>query len=247
MGRWTVPDGGVPKVGPPDEVDGTEARLQRLIQMIIDFAVDALGADGATLTIGEREIYSTVKTSDSRLVHIDEAQYEAKDGPCIQALLQNDEPIVVDDFSEDERWQHVADLATQLGIHSSLSVGVSIDHDQALGASLNFYSREQRHFAEEQIRSGQLLAAQLGTAISTAELHRATARLAHELANALRSRAVIDQAKGMLMRERRCTADDAFDILRKTSQNKNVRLAEVAARLVAAAQRSGSIDPDGVL
>jgi AmiR/NasT family two-component response regulator len=65
-------------------------------------------------------------------------------------------------------------------------------------------------------------------------MHRATARLARELSKALESRAVIEQAKGMIMRERECGADEAFDVLRRASQHQNIRLAEVAARLVAA-------------
>jgi AmiR/NasT family two-component response regulator len=58
----------------------------------------------------------------------------------------------------------------------------------------------------------------------------------------LQSRAVIDQAKGMIMRERGCDADQAFDVLRSLSQNRNVRLAEIAAELVAAGQSGEPYD-----
>jgi GAF domain-containing protein len=223
------------------EVDATEVRLQRLVNMIVDFAVDTLGADGATLTVGHDGGYSTVRTSDSRLVHIDEAQYESRAGPCIQASRQ-DEPVVVEEFDDDSRWQPVAELARELGVHSSLSVGVRADHDRNLAASLNFYSRTPRHFGEERINTGRAFAEQLGTALSGAEMHRATARLAAEMSKALQSRAVIDQAKGMIMRERGCDADQAFDVLRSLSQNRNVRLAEIAAELVAAGQSGEPYD-----
>ena len=223
------------------DADATEVRLQRLVNMIIEFAVDSLGADGATLTVGHGSAFSTVKTSDTRLVHIDEAQYEAKDGPCIQALGQGS-TVVVEEFDDDRRWPHVAELAQQLGVHSSLSVGVGIDHADQLGASLNFYSRGRRHFGDEHVRLGNAFAAQLATALSSAEMHRATARLAGELGEALKSRAVIDQAKGMIMRERGCNADEAFDMLRRTSQNRNVRLADVAAGLVDDAMAGRAFD-----
>lgn len=222
-------------------VDAAEVRLQRLVNMIVEFAVDAVGCDGATLTVESGGTFSTVRTSDSRLVHIDEAQYEARSGPCIEALSRPD-PVIVEDFVEDGRWPNVAELALSLGVKSSLSVGVRIDADKKLAASLNFYSRERRHFADEHVRSGQSFSAQLGAALSSAQMHRATARLASEMAQALQSRAVIDQAKGMVMRERGCTADEAFDVLRGVSQTRNVRLADVAGRIVSDGRSGRTFD-----
>jgi GAF domain-containing protein len=223
------------------ELDAAEVRLQRLINMMVEFAVDAVGCDGATLTMANRGTYSTVRTSDARLVHIDEAQYEARSGPCVEASGRS-EPVIVDDFAEDERWRNVAQLARELGVRSSLSVGVRIDHDQELAGSVNFYSRRPRRFGDEQVRSGKALAAQLGAALSSAHMHQATARLASEMAAALKSRAVIDQAKGMIMRARGCNADEAFDVLRRVSQSRNTRLAEIAARVVEAAQSGEEYD-----
>jgi AmiR/NasT family two-component response regulator len=58
--------------------------------------------------------------------------------------------------------------------------------------------------------------------------------MSENLQHALASRAVIDQALGIIMGQNRCTADEAFDILRATSQNRNVKLRDVAAAMVAA-------------
>jgi AmiR/NasT family two-component response regulator len=81
------------------------------------------------------------------------------------------------------------------------------------------------------------LAQQLAAAIESVEAYRSTAKLARELGEAMRSRAVIEQAKGILMAERHIGADEAFDQLAKLSQQANVKLRDVAGRLVA--ERSG--------
>lgn len=63
-----------------------------------------------------------------------------------------------------------------------------------------------------------------------------------QLREALRSRSTIEQAKGLVMAERRCTPDEAFKYLVKLSNDTNVRVADVAAALVYRAQ-GGGVDP----
>ena len=58
------------------------------------------------------------------------------------------------------------------------------------------------------------------------------AELTEDLQVALAGRAIIDQALGIVMGQRRCTADEAFEVLREVSQTSNIKLREVAARLI---------------
>ena len=58
--------------------------------------------------------------------------------------------------------------------------------------------------------------------------------MSQHLQNALASRAVIDQALGIIMGQNRCTADEAFDLLRTISQNRNIKLRDIAAELITA-------------
>lgn len=73
---------------------------------------------------------------------------------------------------------------------------------------------------------------QLGVAVASATLYAESSALAHQLQQALESRAVIEQAKGILMAAQRCSADAAFNILVRASQNQNRKLWAIASEIV---------------
>jgi AmiR/NasT family two-component response regulator len=78
----------------------------------------------------------------------------------------------------------------------------------------------------------ETFAGHAAVAVANAHLYETTAALADQMKQAMATRAVIEQAKGIIMRDRGCTADDAFDALVKLSQEAHVKLREVAQRLV---------------
>jgi GAF domain-containing protein len=218
--------------------DAAETRLNRLLNLILETAVDVLTFDAATVTVRHSDQgLATIAATDQRLVELDDAQYESRQGPCL-AVLEAGEPIYLEDASkEDDRWQHFTRTAAQLGVHSTLSVHVPTDAGE-VAASLNLYARRRLELAGLQMSAAESFAQQLAAAIQSVEAYRSTAKLARELAEAMRSRAVIEQAKGILMAEQHIGAEEAFDRLAALSQQANVKLREVAARLVA--DRSGS-------
>ena len=132
----------------------------------------------------------------------------------------------------EDGWRQFADAAEALGIKSSLSVRLDLDDADELAASLNLYSRTQRERSEERIRQASLFASQLAAAMQSIDAYQAAERLAAGLATAMRSRAAIEQAKGILMAERNVSAEEAFDLLRQASQNENRKLRDVARQLV---------------
>ena len=101
-----------------------------------------------------------------------------------------------------------------------------------LAASLNLYSKQRLEASSEQVEHAAQFAEQLAAAIVSVDAHRSTAKLARDLAEAMRTRAVIEQAKGILMSDKRITADQAFDQLAQLSQHSNIKLHDVARRLV---------------
>src|SRR4051812_32241845 len=211
-------------------------RLNRLLGMILGSAVEGLGFDAATITARDGDQVATVAATDQRLVGLDEAQYESGEGPCL-AVLDRHDPIYLDDASEgDDRWQHFAQTASRLGVGSSLSVHLPVDSDTVAG-SLNLYAKRQRGLGDEGIGEALPYAAQLAAAMETINAYRSTATLARNMAEAMRTRAVIEQAKGILMADKQVSADDAFDLLRRASQRSNTKLHDVARRLVE--ERSG--------
>jgi transcriptional regulator with GAF, ATPase, and Fis domain len=135
--------------------------------------------------------------------------------------------------STESRWPDWTDRAVEAGVHSSLSIGLPI-HEEVT-AALNVYATEPEAFDDDAIVLGQTFAGYAAVAIANAHLYDAQASLAQHMEAAMQSRAVIEQAKGIIMGSRRCTADDAFAILTKVSQETNRKLRDVAAALVATA------------
>jgi AmiR/NasT family two-component response regulator len=102
-----------------------------------------------------------------------------------------------------------------------------------VAAAVNFYAKRRLDLGEEEIRAAASFAHQVAAAIQSVEAYRSTARLARDMAEAMRSRAVIEQAKGILMADERIDSAQAFDRLKQLSQHANLKLRDVAQRLVA--------------
>ena len=214
-----------------DRPDAAEVRLNRLLNLILESAVEALGFDGATVSACHDDDVATIATTDQRMLALDDAQYETGEGPCLRVLDPHD-PISVDDAARSEdRWEHFARTASHLGIHSTLSMHLPVD-SEGLTASLNLYSKRRRDLGAEELRRAVPFAEQLASAIISVDAHRSTAKLARDLAEAMRSRAVIEQAKGIIMADRRIDADAAFEQLVRLSQHANIKVRDVARRLV---------------
>jgi GAF domain-containing protein len=209
--------------------DAAEVRLNRLLNLILETAVEAIGFSAATVSARHGGDVSTVGATDQRLIGLDDAQYAAG-GPCIETLDQSD-PIFLEDASSDERWQHFAQTASQLGVKSSLSVHVPTDSEE-VAASLNLYSRERIDLSARQLQMATTYAEQLAATLQSVDAYTSTATLARNMAEAMRSRAVIEQAKGILMADDRISDEEAFRQLAKLSQVANVKLRDVARRIV---------------
>jgi hypothetical protein len=219
---------------PPEreqEPDAAEVRLNRLLNLILEGAVEALGYDAATVSARHGDDLATIAATDQRFIELDDAQYESGLGPCLEVLEPRD-PIAVADAGEaGDRWEQFSRTASQLGVRSTLSIHLPVDTDET-AASLNLYSRQRLELAAGQVEAAGPFAEQLAAAIHGVEANRATAKLARDMAEAIRSRAVIEQAKGMIMSDRRIDADAAFEQLVQLSQQANMKLRDVARRIV---------------
>jgi GAF domain-containing protein len=213
-------------------LDAAETRLNRLLDLILETAVDVLAFDAATVTTRHSgQGFATIGATDQRLVALDDAQYEAREGPCL-TVLDPHAPLYIEDAGlEDERWRHFSRTAAQLGVHSTLSVHVPTDTDE-VAASLNFYAKRRLELGGQEMSAAESFAQQLAAAIQSVEVFKSTSKLAHDMAEAMRSRAVIEQAKGIIMADKHVGADEAFDQLVQLSQQLNVKLRDVASRLV---------------
>lgn len=161
--------------------------------------------------------------SDPALGKVDSLQHELNQGPCLDALRYQ-ATVASDDLSTDERWpQWGPEVASQFGLFSIVSYRLFAT-DTTLGA-LNLYGRDRSAFSADDVHDGTALAAHVGVAL-------AGAQEVENLEKALVGRTVIGQATGILMERFDLTPERAFGLLSKISQNKNLKLRQLAEQIV---------------
>jgi GAF domain-containing protein len=164
---------------------------------------------------------------------LDEWQYDEDRGPCLDAAASGD-TLSVPDMATEERWPAWAGKARAAGVRSSLSIGLPIQ-GPVVGA-LNVYSDAANAFDPPSIVNAEGFGAYAAVALANAHLYANAATLAAQMQEAMRKRAVIEQAKGVIMGSRRCSSEEAFALLSKISQDTNRKVRDVAEALVARAE-----------
>ena len=209
--------------------------LSEVLTDIVAIAARGIpGAEATSITLLRAEKAFTVAHFGEMALAADELQYEHGYGPCMDAgrggvLLR------VDDMRTEQRWpDYVAHVITSTPVRSSLSVPLPYQ-GSSIGA-LNIYSTQPNAFASsESLRAGTDVAEVIAVAVANADAHAQLFDQARNMRVAMESRAVIEQAKGVLMAQRHVDAEQAFEILRDASQRYNRKLREIAAGIVESA------------
>jgi len=162
----------------------------------------------------------------------DDVQYALGEGPCLTSL-RTGEPVLIDDLSTDEHFPRYREAALPLGVRAVFSQPLD-GGSHAVGA-LNLYSTRGGAFGEQEQAEARRFANEVSRALSLAVRLIEQDEQNAQLRTALVSRAVIDQAMGVIMGQNRCTAEEAFVVLRQASQHRNVKLRAVAERIVTSA------------
>lgn len=204
--------------------------LNDTLQVIAEAARRAIRADMAGVTLVHPDEQARTAACTSPVVaEVDQAQYDAGRGPCLEAY-RTQAVVKVDDVRVDERFPEFAASALEHGLHSSLSVPL-IAQGAGIGA-INLYTTDAGHFCVEDVEHAEEYAGQAAVALANAQAYWEQASLAQNLAKALESRSIIDQAKGVIIATSGVDADAAFDLLRQQSQAENRKLRELAAEIV---------------
>ncbi|WP_019136519.1 GAF and ANTAR domain-containing protein [Cellulomonas massiliensis] len=171
----------------------------------------------------------TVAASGPRALRCDEAEYAAGDGPCLDAA-DDGVTVLVEDLSAETRWPAWTAATRREGFASAAAfpVGLAGDADMALNVYCDEPLAWAEHVVAEAERHAQELSRVLRYSLRLVDLATTTA----DLRAALESRAVIDQAIGIVMAQNRCSAQQAAELLRQASQHRNVRMRDLAAQLV---------------
>jgi ABC-type transporter Mla MlaB component len=196
------------------------------------------GAHSISVSTGRAgELVCAASTSDLA-DQIDALQTELGEGPTFDALTSGG-PSGSDSLISERRWPEFSNRAMYRGIASVLSVPLPA-HASTFGA-ITLYSTREHAFSDEAVEAVESLAAQAAVVIANSLLYWQMAELADQLKQALESRAVIDQAKGILMARDGMSADEAFATLLRASQSGNVKVRDIAQRLVLSAQTGGHV------
>ena len=206
--------------------------LEDVLGEVTDIAARGIpGAESTSITLvrGDRA-FTAAHTGEMALV-ADELQYEQGYGPCMDAGRAG-VVLRIDDTRTEQRWPDYVPRVLEVGVRSSLSVPLPYQ-GSTIGA-LNIYStRPQAFSSAESEEAATAVAGAVAVAVVNADAHDRLAEHARNMRVAMESRAVIEQAKGVLMAQRSVDAGQAFDILREASQRYNRKLRDIAAGIVA--------------
>lgn len=189
------------------------------------------GAESVSTTLIRGEKPFTAAFSSEMALAADELQYEQGYGPCVDAG-RGGVVLRIDDMRTEQRWpDYVARVIRETRARSSLSVPLPYQ-GSSIGA-LNVYSSKPAAFASPaSLAAGLAVAETIAVAVANADAHAQLADQARNMRLAMESRAVIEQAKGVLMAQRHVDAEHAFEILRQASQRYNRKLRDIAVGIV---------------
>jgi GAF domain-containing protein len=172
---------------------------------------------------------ATAACTDPIASQADDIQYRAGDGPCLHAM-RHAQVVHIDDLATHNRWPRFSRQAVALGIRSCLAVPLFEDNEPA--GALTLYARRPGAFGPAEVRRAERFARNASGALTLALRMASCNDLNDQLRSSIVSRAVIDQALGVIMATERIPQDEAFSLLRTVSQNTNVKLRDLAATIV---------------
>jgi hypothetical protein len=200
----------------------------RTAEDIVDYVRRQLNASHAGLTlIRARRRLQTIAPTDPLVEQADRLQYELDEGPCRDSSWHR-ETLISTDLATDQRWPRWAVKVCDLGVASVLAAELTDVDDRRIG-SINVYWTRPRQFTADDVAFVNIFARHAALAISRsldeADLHVA-----------LDTRKLIGQAQGILMERYRLDESRAFEVLRRYSQDHNLKLRHVAEHLIATRQ-----------
>lgn len=207
-----------------------EGTLGDTLLKLAELARDVVHADMAGMTLLVDDTPRTGVFTDPEVPEIDTAQYASRRGPCLEAF-RTKRVLRIDMTEHEQRWPEFSQLAFEHGVRSTLSVPVVV-RDEGL-AALNLYSRKQQAFDDDSATRAQTFARQAAVVLANAQVYWDARQLGENREEAMRSRATIDHAIGILMAGGSLSPDEAFQVLVRASQRENRMLREIAGEIVA--------------
>jgi GAF domain-containing protein len=185
--------------------------------------------DEVSMTLLEDGKAKTAVFTGPLAIQLDECQYDTGFGPCLDASVSG-QTIVVDTSDTDGAYPDFAEAARRCGVTHSVSVGLPVP--ERLVGAMNLYASTDQPLEGETVTVAETFAGYAAVAMANAALYTSTAELVKQLHTAMQTRAVIEQAKGILMAKHRYSGERAFRDLARASQHSNGKLRDIAQGIV---------------
>ena len=207
--------------------------VDETLQLAVDLAAELVrGCDVADIMFFREVGTTTPVSTDPIAVAIGRLQEETGEGPCLDAA-RHKEVVITGDLAVDERWPSFGPRIAEMGMRSAVAYQLFLQrNDGDRFGALALYGAQPHAFDEGSVELGEVFAAHCAAVLAAA--------IANEGARAaLESRDVIGQAKGILMARHNVSASEAFDLLRRASQSRHLKLRELAQHVAEAGALPG--------
>ena len=201
-----------------------------VLYQLTDRTVEVLGVAGSGVSLqreGGKLLF--VSATDEATAKVERVQEDAQKGPCHEAH-QRGEPVLIPDIAADDRWPSYRPTAAEQGFHAVAGIPMRLQ-DIRLGA-LNVYDDQVRSWDDDVVAAAVALANVATSLVINARELEQSRRVAEQLRHALDSRVVIEQAKGVIARDREVSVEDAFGVLRSRARDNNLKLHDAARAVV---------------
>ena len=211
--------------------------MDAMLQRIAELAKELIpGVAEASVSLIANDKATTAAYTGRLALDLDESQYGRGHGPCLEAAV-GEEIREITDARTETRWPGYTRACVERGSLSSLSVPLPVR--EGIHGGLNLYAVEADGFDDDARDVGRAFASYAAVAVHNMHLYESTREQAEHLDTAMKTRAVIEQAKGVLMSQRRCDAEEAFALLAAASQRSNRKLRDIAGAIVDGVTASG--------
>ena len=207
----------------------TAQSLDAALHMMIRMTLQSGPWDTASISVlGPGGTMQPAACSDAIAADADRLQWQTGEGPCLDAVHPEphgpgpEQPVAAADLATEHRWPRWAPAATELGIRTVAALRLFTDHTVG---SLSLYAQHPKALDRNTMDNAQIVAALTSAVLAQVCNER-------DLWRAVHSRGVIGQAQGMLMQRYGLTAESAFAVLRRYSQQHNTKLVVLAEQII---------------
>jgi GAF domain-containing protein len=211
-------------------VDPVDTGLDAALELAVAETDKLFGVDGAGLMLIDADgVLRSTTASDEPGAMLESLQEQFGEGPCVDAFLEG-APVLAGDLAADPRWPSVGPLAAGHGVRAVL--GVPINLREGPVGTLNVYAARIHRWDDSDITAIQAYTRVIASLLRSAVQAHVSGRAATQLQQALDSRSLIEQAKGILMERRGLDQQAAFELLRRRARSTRRRLQDVARETV---------------